>query len=111
MSEGPHREPRQCRCSTCLEQPDGDAARRHREINRLVASLVEQARRLFVGFLARQHGRGGVSLLSRVTGLSRNTIQSGLAQLDGPPPGDARIRKAGGSRPSVSKQVRASSGS
>jgi hypothetical protein len=108
MSEGPYREPRHCQCSACLEQPDGDAARRHRDINRLVASLDERARRLFVGFLARQHGRGGVSLLSRVTGLSRNTIKSGLAQL-AQPPGDARIRKKGGGRPSVSKKARASS--
>jgi hypothetical protein len=57
-------------------------ARRHHAANRLVATLDEKARRLFVGFLARQHGRGGGAHFSRVTGLSRATIRSGLAQLD-----------------------------
>jgi hypothetical protein len=107
LSEDRNREPRRCECCDCLERPDGDVARRHRDVNRLLVSLDEQARRLFVAFLARQHGRGGVSLFSRVTGLSRNTIRTGIAQLDRPPRNDGRIRREGGGRPSVVKKVQA----
>jgi hypothetical protein len=108
MSEGLHHQPHSCHCSACREQPDGTTAQQHRDINRLVASLDEQARRLFVGFLARQQGRGGIAHLARVTGLSRNTVRRGRAQLDQPPPPDGRIRRPGGGRPGVEKKVRAS---
>jgi hypothetical protein len=104
LSHGPHH----CPCSPCREQPDGDTAQQHRDINRLVASLDEKGRRLFVGFLARQHGRGGVTPFGRVTGLSRNPIRRGLAQLDLPPGPGGRIRRPGGGRPRVGKQGRAS---
>jgi hypothetical protein len=107
MSEASHREPHCCRCSACQEQPAGDVAHQHRDINRLVASLDEKARRLFVGFLARQHGRGGVAHFSRVTGLSRTTIRLGLVQLDQPPKHDDRIRRPGSGRPKIEKKVRA----
>jgi hypothetical protein len=107
MSAGLSREPHCCPCSDCREQPDGDVAQQHRDINRLVATLDEKGRRLFVGFLARQHGRGGVAHLCRVTGLSRNTIRLGLAQLDLPPERDGRVRRPGGGRPSVEKKARA----
>jgi hypothetical protein len=109
MSEGLHREPHRCGCLACRGQPAGDIAKEHRDINRLVASLDEKARRLFVAFLARQHGRGGIALFSRVTGLSRNTIRLGLEQFDQPPEHDGRIRRPGGGRPRVEKKVRASS--
>jgi hypothetical protein len=108
MSEGLHREPHRCACLACREQPAGDIAQQHRDINRLVASLDEKARRLFVGFLARQHGRGGIAHLARVTGLSRNTVRLGLAQLGRPPEHAGRVRRPGGGRPGVEKKVRAS---
>ena len=63
-----------CECSTCQQHPRSALAREHRRINRLVAATDERTRRLLVGFLARQHGRGGVALLARVTGLDRHTI-------------------------------------
>jgi hypothetical protein len=106
MSTGLSREPHRCPCSACREQPDGPLALQHRDINRLVATLDEKARRLFVGFLARQHGRGGVTHLGRVTGLSRNTIRLGMAQLDRPPRDGGRIRRPGGGRPGVEKKAR-----
>jgi hypothetical protein len=108
MSTELSHEPHRCPCSTCREQPDGDTAQQHRDINRLVATLDEKGRRLFVGFLARQYGRGGVAHFCRVTGLSRNTIRLGLAQLDRPPQPAGRIRRPGGGRPGVEKKARAS---
>jgi len=107
MSTGRSHEPHRCQCFTCREQPDSDTAQQHRDINRLVATLDEKDRRLFVGFLARQHGRGGVAHFGRVTGLSRNTIRLGLAQLDLPPDPHGRIRRPGGGRPRVEKKARA----
>jgi hypothetical protein len=107
MPEGPTREPHRCQCLGCREQPGGDMAQQHRDINRLVASLDEKGRRLFAGFLAHQHGRGGITHFSLVTGLSRNTIRLGLAQLDRPPEQDGRVRRPGGGRPSVEKKARA----
>jgi hypothetical protein len=108
MSEELHDEPHGCRCSVCQEQAEGAIAKQHRDLHRLVASLDEKARRLFVGFLARQHGHGGVAHYSRVTGLSRTTIRLGVVQLHQPPEHDGRIRRPGGGRPKVEKKVRAS---
>src|SRR5574340_1163906 len=61
-----------CECANCRQHPYGQTAKEHRRINRLVASADERNRRLLVGFLAQQQGRGGIALLARVTGLSRN---------------------------------------
>jgi hypothetical protein len=71
-----------CSCPTCSREPDGAVAREHRAINRLVARLDERSRRLVAGFLAQRHGRGGIALLERITGLDRNTIARGRRELD-----------------------------
>jgi hypothetical protein len=93
---------RLCRCCRCQQDPNGPTAERHRSINRLVAVADERARRLLVGFLAEQHGHGGISLLSRITGLDRNTIARGQRELhaDATLPAD-RIRQRGGGRKRV----------
>jgi hypothetical protein len=43
-------------------------------------------------------GYGGVSVVSRVCGLSRVTITKGISELSAPPLPEARIRRAGGGR-------------
>ena len=93
---------RLCRCRSCQEDPNSPTAEEHRSINRLVAVADERARRLLVGFLAEQHGRGGISLLSRITGLDPNTIARGQRELHSDetlPPN--RIRQRGGGRQRV----------
>ena len=95
-----------CECSTCQQHPHSALAREHRRINRLVAATDERTRRLLVGFLARQHGRGGNTLLARITGLDRHTISRGqheLQRLGRPQSG--RVRRAGAGRPRVEKKV------
>jgi hypothetical protein len=85
-----------CSCHACCREPEGPVARGHQAINRLVARTDERTRRLVVGFLARWHGRGGIALLERITGLDRNTITRGrreLDQADTLPPG--RVRRPG----------------
>jgi len=61
--------------------------------------LNEQSRRRFAALEARALGRGGVSLLARISGLARSTIYQGLsdirARVSAP---EGRVRKAGGGR-------------
>ena len=61
--------------------------------------LNEQSRRRFVALEAQALGRGGVSLMARITGLARSTIYHGLSDIRhnvATAPG--RIRKNGGGR-------------
>jgi hypothetical protein len=98
--------PRSCSCRSCRQDPNGATAEHHRSINRLVAATDERSRRLLVGFLAEQHGRGGIALLSRITGLDRHTIARGQRELHGDarcPSG--RIRQPGGGRKPVEVAV------
>jgi hypothetical protein len=93
---------RLCSCGGCRQDPNGPTAEQHRSINRLVAATDERVRRLLVGFLAEQYGRGGIALLSRITGLDRPTIARGQRELhdDATLPAD-RIRRRGGGRQRV----------
>lgn len=90
---------RHCDCPDCRRQPDGPIAQKHWAINRLVACADERSRRLLVGFLAQQHGRGGITLLAQITGLDRNTIARGLRELYQPEPTHPRrVRRPGAGR-------------
>ncbi len=63
--------------------------------------LNERMRRLVVGAEARALGYGGVSIVSRITGLSREVIAQGAKELQETPPlppEQGRIRKPGGGR-------------
>src|SRR5437899_13005679 len=70
-----------CECPRCQQYPNGRVAREHRALNRLLAASDERTRRLLAGFLARQHGRGGITLLARITGLDRDTVARGRSEL------------------------------
>ncbi len=59
--------------------------------------LNEKQRRVLVAAEAGAYGRGGIKLLSEITGMSRQTIYRGLDDLNHPGPRD-RIRAAGGGR-------------
>lgn len=72
---------------------------------RVLGTLNEAQARVFVAQKALEEGRGGVSRLARLTGMSRPTILKGVAELEGGrlPAGAARghIRGAGGGRKRV----------
>jgi hypothetical protein len=79
------------------------ARKRYRE---MAPVLDEQSRRRFVALEAQTLGRGGVSLMSRISGLARSTVYQGLADIRQQvwaPAG--RIRKAGGGRKSKTSQA------
>ncbi len=61
--------------------------------------LDERSRRLLVAAESKAWGRGGVSAVSRATGVSRQVIRRGLAELQQPvAPPAGRIRRPGGGR-------------
>jgi hypothetical protein len=78
-------------------------ARIRRKYQLLVPEMDERMRRQWAATEARDLGWGGVSLVSRATGLSRPTITAGLRELDQPSPERtaeaARVRRPGGGRP------------
>ena len=104
--ENPQQVLHSCECSTCQQHPRSDLAREHRRINRLVAATDERTRRLLVGFLACQQGRGGIALLARITGLDRHTISRGQHELQRLTRSQSgRVRRAGAGRPRAEKKV------
>ena len=61
--------------------------------------LNEQSRRRFAALEARALGRGGVSLMSRISGLARSTIYQGLSDIrDRVSASVGRVRKEGAGR-------------
>lgn len=63
--------------------------------------LDERARRMMAANEARQLGYGGVSKISRASGLSRVTITKGIQELRDRPLSAGRIRRPGGGRPTL----------
>jgi len=85
---------------------------------RVLSTLNELQARLFVAQRALELGRGGVSQVSRMTGMSRPAIYRGIAELrshreGNPCAGRDRIRRTGGGRkplevadPEVARRLR-----
>jgi hypothetical protein len=92
-------------CSGC------ELDRWYEQINLVLSRLDEKQTRLVVGLLSNAVGRGGVTLLSRITGLDRKTVRRGRDELENglkDCPTD-RVRREGAGRPPVEKKVPASS--
>ena len=74
--------------------------------SRLEAWLDERARRLWAAAESAAHGRGGISLVARASGVSRRAIAVGLAELQKKPDRSQRrhlpIRQKGGGRKKAS---------
>src|ERR1700730_15615977 len=71
---------------------------------RVLGTLNEYQARLFVAEKALQLGRGGISHLSQLTGMSRVTITEGVRELISEKvrgPGEGRVRQPGGGRKKV----------
>src|ERR1700693_5139844 len=78
------------------------ARKRYRE---MAPVLNERSRRRFVALEARALGRGGVSLMTRISGLARSTIYHGLSDIrDKSSVPAGRVRKEGGGRKKKSIQ-------
>jgi transposase len=77
---------------------------------RIVGDLTERTRRLFAANEAVSLGWGGISTVSRATGLSRHVISDGMQELQGGKRAEeGRVRRKGGGRKSnVSKDPKLS---
>jgi len=72
------------------------ARKRYKE---MAPVLDEQSRRRFAALEAQALGRGGVSLMSKITGLARRTIYRGLADIRNKYSAEpGRLRKVGAGR-------------
>ena len=63
--------------------------------------LEEKQRRLQAGAMARLLGRGGVTIVARVSGMSRNTVMDGQRAVVAGAEPDGRVRAEGGGRPEL----------
>ena len=81
---------------------DGAEAVRRR-FQSLEKVLDEKSRRLVAAAESKSWGSGGVSAVSRATGVSRQVIRRGLQELEGPASGGSggRIRRPGGGRKKI----------
>lgn len=72
-----------------------------RKFEALVDDLDERARRRWAAVEARALGRGGISIVSRATGMSRVTVRAGLRELADPDPlpPSCQRRPGGGRKP------------
>lgn len=96
---------RLCGCQDCQKHPGSESAKEHEVLNRVVASLDEKRRRLVVGCLADQGGRGGITRMAQITGMSRNTIRCGQQELEqGGSESGWRLRSPGGGRKRIEKK-------
>ena len=67
--------------------------------------LDERSRRLVVGAESLALARGGISVVSRATGISRPVIRQGIAELKNPETAlRGRVRRAGGGRKRIAEQ-------
>ena len=73
-------------------------------VENLFPHLTERQRRLSAACEARALGRGGISRVSRVTGLSRTTIYQGLSELEKGETLPDRVRRLGGGRKKFMEQ-------
>lgn len=71
------------------------------KLRRVWPHLNERSRRMLAATEAIELGYGGVSLVSRLCGLSRVTIIKGISELSEPPLAADRIRRSGGGRPQL----------
>ena len=96
-----------CICQACQQHPYSAAAKEHQAINRVVAGLDEKNRRRFAGLLALQWGRSGIARLIEITGISRNTICRGRAEIRHADRRTAgRVRQLGAGRSTSEKNSR-----
>lgn len=74
------------------------------KLSELLPFMNERQRRVLVASEAQSYGRGGVSVLAQITGMSRQTIYRGIAEL-GKFDGVDRVRKPGGGRKKLTDKM------
>jgi hypothetical protein len=82
-------------------------------IHRMIPLLDERQKRLYLANEAISYGRGGISLVSRISGMSRTTITKAVDELNSGHKIDGRARRSGGGRkyvesnyPGIEEEIR-----
>ena len=100
----------QCECPNCQQAGEHRDKELHHQMNVLLSRLDEQQRRWYVALEAKKLGRGGMTGMSQITGMSMDSIRRGreeLAEELAGRPVDG-VRLPGGGRSPVEKNSRAS---
>ncbi len=94
-----------CKCAVCQSEESHPDKDRHEQINLLMTRLDERQRRWYAATEAKILGWGGITRMSQITGLARDTIQRGMRELREQPdlPPDGLLRAPGGGRPRIEK--------
>ena len=82
-------------------------------IETMMPTLNEYQRRRYLSAEAKSFGRGGISLVSRLSGVSRQMLTEGIKELDNPGaiiPKQGKCRRAGGGRKPVCLRLLAKTG-
>src|SRR6478672_2202504 len=104
-------EVRVCQCEACQSGEAHPGRRLHEQMNLLLSRLGEAERRWYAAVEANRLGRGGVRLVTEITGLDEKTIRLGQEEVAGSladAPIKRRQRRPGGGRPPVEKKIRPS---
>jgi hypothetical protein len=75
-----------------------------RKINQMLPILNEKQLRRYLGSEAEALGFGGIAIVSKISGKSRNTIVAGMKENNVPEESPERIRKSGGGRKAVKEK-------
>ena len=100
----------QCECPVCQQSESHPDQVQHQQMNLFMSRLDEQQRRWYAALEAQKAGQGGTTLVSRISGLSVETIRRGRYELESnlaDRPVD-RVRQVGGGRKTVEKKRRPS---
>jgi hypothetical protein len=100
----------QCECELCQQGTSMHEQRIHHQINVVMSRLDEQQRRWYAAVEANRYDKGGVALVSKITGLDEKTIRRGQKELslDLTERPEDRIRLPGAGRPATEKKIRPS---
>ena len=106
MKENKSSQFHKCNCEKCQQQPYSETSKEHRAINRVLAGLDEKSRRRVAGMLAMKAEYGDIQRLIEITGLSRNTICRGRAEIRRVEPiaMNQRVRQVGSGRQIAEKK-------
>jgi hypothetical protein len=72
-----------------------------KKMNQMMSLLNEKQLRKYLGSEAEALGFGGIAIVSKISGKSRNTIVAGMKENRMPEENSGRLRKSGGGRKSV----------
>ena len=75
-----------------------------KKIEQMMPILNEKQLRRYLGSEAEALGRGGIAIVSKISGKSRNTIVAGIKENSMPERDTDRIRKSGGGRKSIKEK-------